>query len=80
MTKLGTAMPQVAMKMTTLSAHLPRLNAAMLPSGMPTQTAVRIESPPRRADTGNLVAMICATVRPRCLTLSPRSPLTRPSI
>ncbi len=73
-TKLGTAIPQVETTLIKLSRNLPRFNAAIQPSGIPTHSASSTEIPPNRAETGNFSVIISATVRPLCFKLSPKSP------
>ena len=57
-TKLGTAMPKVANIMMSLSSILPRLSAAMEPSGTPIRSESIIDIPPTLAETGNFEDII----------------------
>ena len=73
-TKLGTAIPQVAITLIMLSAGLPLFKAAILPRGIPRTSATSTDMPPTLADTGNFEEMMDMTVRPLCFRLSPKSP------
>ena len=57
-TKLGTAMPNVANIMMSLSSILPRLSAAMEPRGTPIRSESIIDIPPTLAETGNFEDII----------------------
>ena len=73
-TKLGTAIPQVATTLIILSKVLPLFNAARHPRGIPSSKDTNTETPPTFAETGNFILMMSITVRPLCFRLSPKSP------
>ena len=58
MTKLGTAMPSVAMNMIVRSIQRLRLNAAIVPMGTPINIARPMAMRPSLAETGNFSPMI----------------------